>query len=207
MANLIIKPTSGGSLILQDEGGSAAMTVAAAGTTTFAESATFSGTTNNLGTVTAGSIAGGAITSATAFPDGHVLSYTGQNVTDCTGSNLTITSLGDIVNSGVTITIASGNRALILISGWSYTHIANYAGSDRHFSLYKTVDGGSETEVGVAWKGGESMRQYERMAVSAMCWDNSVGSILYRIKVSSLGTAGNYSYSTNMFAFELKGSG
>ena len=61
MANLIIKPTSGGSLVLQDEGGDAALTVAAAGTTTFAENATFSGTGNNLGTVTAGTI-GNAVT-------------------------------------------------------------------------------------------------------------------------------------------------
>ena len=52
MANLIIKPTSGGSLILQDEGGSAAISVAAAGTTTFAENTTLSGTANNIGTVT-----------------------------------------------------------------------------------------------------------------------------------------------------------
>ena len=57
MANLIIKPTSGGSLILQDEGGSAAVTVGTSGATTFAESITLSGTTNNIGTVTAGSLA------------------------------------------------------------------------------------------------------------------------------------------------------
>ena len=66
MANLIIKPTSGGSLILQDEGGSAALTVATAGTTTFAESVTLSGTTNNLGTVTAGTITGGTLENAPA---------------------------------------------------------------------------------------------------------------------------------------------
>ena len=67
MANLIIKPTSGGSLILQDEGGTAAHTIDASG------NHTLSGTTNNVGTVTAGSIAGGTITSATAFPAGHVI--------------------------------------------------------------------------------------------------------------------------------------
>ena len=50
MANLIIKPTSGGSLILQDEGGTAAHTIDASG------NHTLSGTTNNLGTVTAGTI-------------------------------------------------------------------------------------------------------------------------------------------------------
>ena len=55
MANLIIKPTSGGSLILQDEGGTAAHTIDANGNTTLA------GTTNNLGTVTAATINGGSI--------------------------------------------------------------------------------------------------------------------------------------------------
>ena len=50
MANLIIKPTSGGSLILQDEGGDAALTIGTTGSTTLA------GTANNLGTVTGGTI-------------------------------------------------------------------------------------------------------------------------------------------------------
>ena len=53
MANLIIKPTSGGSLILQDEGGDAALTVGTTGSTTLA------GTANNLGTVTGGTIGTG----------------------------------------------------------------------------------------------------------------------------------------------------
>ena len=50
MANLIIKPASGGSLVLQDEGGDTALTVGTTGSTTLA------GTANNLGTVTAGTI-------------------------------------------------------------------------------------------------------------------------------------------------------
>ena len=50
MANLIIKPTSGGSLILQDEGGTAAHTIDASG------NHTLSGATNNVGTVTGGTI-------------------------------------------------------------------------------------------------------------------------------------------------------
>ena len=62
MANLIIKPTSGGSLILQDEGGTAANTIDASGNSQLAGTlgvtgnATLSGTANNLGTVTAGTI-------------------------------------------------------------------------------------------------------------------------------------------------------
>ena len=54
MADLIIKPSSGNSLVFQDEGGDAALTVGTTGNTTL------SGTANNLGTVTAGTIASGA---------------------------------------------------------------------------------------------------------------------------------------------------
>ena len=114
------------------------------------------------------------------------------------------TAVGDVINSGVTITIGSGNKALILVSGWFYTEI-NHAGGDRYISLYKNVDGGGDVEMDEAWQGGESMKSYERMAISAMCYDNSVGSVVYKLKVKTVGTAGNIRYYTNMFAFELKG--
>ena len=90
MANLIIK-SSADNLVLQGSDASPAITVGATGTTTFAEPATISGTlgvtgnttlsgtANNLGTVTAGSIAGGTITSATTFPAGHILQVKGTN--------------------------------------------------------------------------------------------------------------------------------
>ena len=71
MANLIIK-SSANDLVIQGSDNSPAITVGATGTTTFAENATLSGTANNLGTVTAGTIAGGNITTATTFPDGMV---------------------------------------------------------------------------------------------------------------------------------------
>ena len=59
MANLIIKSSSN-DLVIQGSDASPAITVAAAGTTTFAENATLSGTANNLGTVTAGTISNAA---------------------------------------------------------------------------------------------------------------------------------------------------
>ena len=59
MANLIIK-SSADNLVLQGSDASPAITVGATGTTTFAENATLSGTANNLGTVTAGTISTGA---------------------------------------------------------------------------------------------------------------------------------------------------
>jgi len=64
MANLIIKPTSGGSLILQDEGGDAALTVNTAGNIQAATTlgvtgnTTLSGSANNIGTTTAGTYSG-----------------------------------------------------------------------------------------------------------------------------------------------------
>ena len=58
MANLIIK-SSADNLVLQGSDASPAITVGTTGTTTFAENATFSGTANNLGTVTAATIATG----------------------------------------------------------------------------------------------------------------------------------------------------
>ena len=76
MANLIIKPTSGGSLIFQDEGGTAANTIDASGNTQLAGTlgvtgnATLSGTANNLGT----------ISSATRFPAGVTIKTTVYNI-------------------------------------------------------------------------------------------------------------------------------
>ena len=56
MANLIIKPTSGGSLILQDEGGTAANTISATGNTTLAGTANVLGTGSGTLTLNTGSV-------------------------------------------------------------------------------------------------------------------------------------------------------
>ena len=191
MANLIIK-SSADDLVLQGSDNSPAITVGATGTTTFAENATFA------------SGKGMTLTNSSTFPTGHVIDYAGQNVGECMGALTLTTAVGDVINSGVTITIGSGNKALILVSGWFYTHI-NHAGADRHIALYKNVDGGGDVEMDEAWQGGESMKSYERMAISAMCYDNSVGSVVYKLKVKTVGTAGTIKYYTNMFAFEIKG--
>jgi len=80
MANLILKPSTGGVLKIQNDAGTVdALTIStggnltAAGTLGVTGNTTLSGTANNLGTVTAGSIAGGAITSATTFPSGQII--------------------------------------------------------------------------------------------------------------------------------------
>ena len=87
MANLIIKPTSGGSLILQDEGGTAANTIDASGNTqlagtlgvtgasTLTGNVAMAGTANTLGTVTTGNLSATAIVQ----PAGSVLQVVSDN--------------------------------------------------------------------------------------------------------------------------------
>ena len=75
MANLIIKPTSGGSLVLQDEGGDAALTVGTTGVSTIANATITSGT----------------ITAAT-FPAGHIIQTVSAAITV---SSSTVTSYVD----------------------------------------------------------------------------------------------------------------
>ena len=145
MANLIIKPTSGGSLILQDEGGTAAHTIDANGNTTLA------GTTNNLGTVTAGSIAGGSITSATTFPAGHVVRTTQVNVNTQSGTHISTTSQTPVASGIILTTPATtgSNYNVITWSGNSYT----YADQDCDIFLYVNKNGGGYAQ---ATGGGES---------------------------------------------------
>ena len=68
MANLIIKPSAGGDLKLQDEGSTDAITISTTGNTTLA------GTANNLGTVTAGNINVGSVGMKSS--DGSVIAMT-----------------------------------------------------------------------------------------------------------------------------------
>jgi len=68
MGDLIIKPASSGNLKIQDQGGTERISLNTSGITTFASNTTFSGTGNNIGTATAGTI-----DSAVTFPSGHIL--------------------------------------------------------------------------------------------------------------------------------------
>jgi len=96
MANLIIK-SSADNLVLQGSDASPAITVGATGTTTFAENATLSGTANNLGTTTAGTLSSGV-----TFPAGHVV----QTKTGVYATQTQINYDTDTWNSaGLTVTI------------------------------------------------------------------------------------------------------
>ncbi len=93
MANLVIKPASGSGnkLVFQNQAGAVdAVTVEDSGAIA-------------LGTVTAGSIAGGNISSATTFPAGHILQvknvvaenlYTGVSSTTAKIMNVGLTTIG-----------------------------------------------------------------------------------------------------------------
>ena len=154
MANLIIKPTSGGSLILQDEGGSAAISVAAAGTTTFAENTTLSGTANNLGTVTAATINGGSIGSAVTGFSGIKNSQMWWVTTGWTGSTDPMKNweaqhgvgAGSI---GSSMTESSGiftfpSTGIWLIQFWVNFRTSSAIGSNYNYvKMWSTTDGGT----------------------------------------------------------------
>ena len=146
MANLIIKPTSGGSLILQDEGGTAAHTIDASGNSTLAGNATISG---NL------AVSGN-------FPSGHVIeTYNKQfveTIATTSGGVLAFSSSNDLaigtVEAGVTIVAqisggairnrdstnnsASGSVATALIGPTSA--FTTYRGSAARVGGGSTVD-------------------------------------------------------------------
>ena len=110
MANLIIKPTSGGSLVLQDEGGDAAVTVGTTGSATFAQNATFSGTANNLGTVTAGTMGTGI-----TFPSGTRVGGTILKNLDHTVAHISSSTNDSYLNTGI-----SGSYAPVKSSSATY---------------------------------------------------------------------------------------
>ena len=111
MANLIIKPTSGGSLVLQDEGGTAANTIDASGNTTLA------GTANNLGTVATMTL---PTASATAvYPVGHVVQTTTSlsSNTETTINSSNNTWVSTVVTGSITPIFA--NSSIIIHGNWT----------------------------------------------------------------------------------------
>ena len=123
MANLIIKPTSGGSLILQDEGGTAAHTMDASGNHTLANNTTLSGTANNLGTVTAGNV--DAITDCKTMASGAITASAYMDIQQCFTSDYKFYKLfvgGFETNSVAYLEV-------------QYLNSSNAAVSDTYYSL------------------------------------------------------------------------
>ena len=113
MANLIIKPSAGGDLVIKGSDDSPAITVGTTGTTTFAENATLSGTANNIGTVTAGTIG-----DEVNFPNKHVLQFILARNTTAGETPLTTTNTPLNIFSGTpSITpYKTGSRIIAMVT-------------------------------------------------------------------------------------------
>ena len=181
MANLIIKPTSGGSLVLQDEGGDAALTVGSTGTTTFAENASFA------------SGKGMTLTSSSTFPTGHVLNVaiSATTVGATTHASGTAYTTKD---TAVSYTFVSANSKLFIIGdfniaksdnagGWLAVQLARggtqkmfigFHGQDNEYSRHTTMafDTGSHA-VGDTWSYTVDMKRTG--SLSAILNDADVG--------------------------------
>jgi len=123
MGDLVIKPEAGGSIKLQNNAGTNALVSDNSGNITLAGNTTLSGSANNLGTVTAGSIAGGSITSATTFPAGHVIKTYSQVRDTHSGHDIDeawtkIDFGGNFDISGVTAT--QGNKLVMQFGNLCY---------------------------------------------------------------------------------------
>ena len=174
MANLIIKPTSGGSLILQDEGGTAANTIDASGNTQLAGTlgvtgnATLSGTANNLGTVTAGTFNSVIGTSAT----GHGLTthfqqyYLTSNFTGTSNEISGWTEDESYKPTGVTMSESSGKWTFPTTGYWLIQAQAQSAhNADNHYyelSIKTTTNDSSwsRNRYGYAWNKSSSGTNY-----------------------------------------------
>ena len=206
MANLIIKPASNGSLILQDEGGDAAVTVGTTGSATFAQNATFSGTANAIGTVATGNISNSAI----VYPAGHVVRTT-QASHDAWPSGHVSTSNTSATASGLIITTPAttgSNYNVITWSGSSYTA----ANQDMDIYLYSSKNGASYAQATGGDESGGMVFSTSGHRRSNMMWiDDSTGltagNNLYQIYFkTNTGTCylvhGSYDY--NFIVQEIK---
>ena len=131
MANLIIKPTSGGNLILQDEGGDAALTVGTSGVSTIANA----------------SITTGTIAAATNFPAGHVLQQV-STLYEPGNSNVSTTST-NFVASAFFLTITPTNAANdICMCSHINGLVSASTSANAIVEIQRSINGGSYARMG-----------------------------------------------------------
>ena len=159
MANLIIK-SSANDLVIQGSDESPAITVAAAGTTTFAEAATMSGTlgvtgnttlsgtANALGTVTAGTLSHGTTlqgyvdssNTGVTFPAGHIV----QSKLASSGSTESTHNVSNqwddtVITGSITPQYSDSN---IMIQTTHTTYLYNLSGDGGYAYRWKRTIGG-----------------------------------------------------------------
>ena len=135
MANLIIKPADGGSLVLQDEGGDPALTVGTTGSTTLA------GTANNLGTTTAGTLSSGV-----TFPAGHVIQQV-SSIYEPTTNIATTSTTFQASSLSLTITPTNAANDICMCFHVNGYYIAN-ASANGIIDLQRSINGASYTQMG-----------------------------------------------------------
>ena len=122
-----IRPnTTNGSLILQGDSSDAGVTGL---TIDSSGNATFAGTANNLGTVTAGTISGGTLGSSVVFPAGHIIThstYYSQNASSYyETSNASYTDMGLEINITPKFSSADSFIVVNFCAGLSQNEAAN----------------------------------------------------------------------------------
>ena len=194
MADLKIKATSG-NLVLADDGGDAAITVASNGTTTFAENATLSGTGNqitSLGTVTSGTLG-----SAVVFNDAHKdidggadswLNYLNSPVDLNSGQvvDFQTTRLGsNITESAGSVTVGKAGWYLI------FDHIGKNNTTDDYMEFYLEKNGTKQIGRGYF----ESGAEIYYLAVSSTWFVEAAANDVFRIfgQGNLYGAGNNYS--------------
>jgi hypothetical protein len=215
MANLILKPSTGGVLKLQNDAGTvdalsvstaggltAAGTLAVTGTTTLTGNTTLSGTANNLGTVTAGSIAGATITSATTFPAGHIIQTIAyHNASTATTADTAYSTSNKVVMGAITPQFANSD---ILIIG----HVSLYANANAAYAItdiYKNASDVTETanltgySYGVIQMNDAGIWQTSGYSWLDVCSENSTSEKTYglSIRANSAGGSANLGWGAN----------
>ena len=135
MANLIIKPADGGSLVLQDEGGDPALTVGTTGSTTLA------GTANNLGTTTAGTLSSGV-----TFPAGHVIQQV-SSIYEPTTNIATTSTTFQASSLSLTITPTNAANDICMCFHVNGYYIANNS-ANGIVDLQRSINGAAYTQMG-----------------------------------------------------------
>ena len=169
MGDLVIKPESGGSIKIQNSGGTDTLVSDNSGNVTLA------GTANNLGTVTAGSIAGGTITSATTFPAGHIINTI--TTSPYTTSGATSTNTSDWQATGLTISVTagqwSGGSKIVVYAQAGYAH----NGTQMRYRIYRTAPGSEQILTGYYHTlGSGSAQSWNRNSFTMIGVDTSLGS-------------------------------